>query len=83
VAIELDLNGSKRTLEESVVREIHAKAAAEAGSSSTLRDLAFMLERALSEGGPVTLQRAEARALEHLLSEHREQRDTLGPHTGE
>jgi hypothetical protein len=82
VAIELDLNGSKRTLEETVVREIHAKAAAEAGSSSTLRDLAFMLERALFEVRPVRLQRAEARTLERLLSEHSEQPNTLGPPAG-
>jgi hypothetical protein len=51
-----------------VVRELQGKAAAGAGESSTLRDLAFMLERALSEER-VSLQRAEARALERLLSE--------------
>ncbi len=69
MAIELDLNGRKLTLDEAVVRELRAKAAAGAGSSSTLRDLAFMLDRAMSEERPVTLQRAEARALERLLKE--------------
>ena len=69
MAIELDLNGRKLTLDESLVRELQAKAAAGAGASSTLRDLAFMLDRALSEEKPVALQRPEARALERLLAE--------------
>jgi hypothetical protein len=69
VTIELDLNGRKLTLDEEVVRELQTRAAAGAGESSTLRDLAFMLERALSEERRVSLQRAEARALERLLAE--------------
>jgi hypothetical protein len=69
VAIELDLNGRKLTLEESMVRELQIEAAAGAGASSTLRDLAFMLDRALTEERPVSLQRAEARALERLLAD--------------
>ncbi len=69
MAIELDLNGRKLALDEAVVRQLKAKATAGAGSSSTLRDLAFMLDRAISERGPVSLQRAEARALERLLEE--------------
>jgi hypothetical protein len=69
VPIELDLNGRKLTLDEEVVRELQIEAAAGAGASSTLRDLAFMLDRALSEERPVSLQRAEARALERLLAE--------------
>jgi len=67
--IELDLNGRKLTLDESVVRDLQVRAAAGAGVSSTLRDLAFMLDRALSEAKPVSLQRAEARALERLMAE--------------
>ena len=69
MAIELDLNGRKLTLDEEVVRELQASADAGAGTSSTLRDLAFMLDRALTEERPVSLQRAEARALERLLAE--------------
>jgi len=69
VAIELDLNGRKLTLDETVVRELQLTAAAGAGASSTLRDLAFMLDRALTEERQVSLQRAEARALERLLAE--------------
>ena len=73
VPIELDLNGRKLTLDEEVVRDLQAAAAASAGESSTLRDLAFMLDRALTEDRPVSLQRAEARALERLLAERPEQ----------
>jgi len=69
MAIELDLNGRKLTLDEEVVRELQTAADAGAGTSSTLRDLAFMLDRALTEERPVSLQRAEARALERLLAE--------------
>jgi hypothetical protein len=69
VPIEIDLGGRKLTLDEEVVRELQLEAAAGAGASSTLRDLAFMLERALSEERPVPLQRPEARALERLLAE--------------
>jgi hypothetical protein len=71
VPIELDLNGRKLTLDEEVVRELQIKADAGAGASSILRDLAFMLDRALTEEKPVSLQRAEARALERLLAERR------------
>jgi hypothetical protein len=69
VTIELDLNGRKLTLDVEVVHELQSRAAAGAGESSTLRDLAFMLGRALSEERTVSLQRAEARALERLLAE--------------
>ena len=69
MAIELDLNGRKLTLDESVVRELQLEAAAGAGESSTLRDLAFMLDRALTDERTISLQRAEARALERLLAE--------------
>jgi hypothetical protein len=65
--IEFDLNGRKIALDESLVRRVRAKARANAGSSSTLNDLAVILDRALSDPKAVTLQRAEARALERLL----------------
>jgi hypothetical protein len=65
--IEFDLNGRKTALDENLVRTLRAKARANAGSSSTLNDLAVILDRALSDHKPVTLQRAEARALERLL----------------
>jgi hypothetical protein len=65
--IEFDLNGRKLALEETVVRELRERALAGAGSSSTLNDLAVILARALSEQKPVTLRRAESRALERLL----------------
>jgi hypothetical protein len=65
--IEFDLNGRKLALEETVVRELRQRALARAGSSSALNDLAVILTRALSEQKPVTLRRAESRALERLL----------------
>jgi hypothetical protein len=65
--IEFDLNGRKLTLDEGVVRTLRAKARAGAGSSTALNDLAVILDRALADGKPVTLQRAESRALEKLL----------------
>jgi hypothetical protein len=67
VTIEFDLNGRKVVLDAEVVRALRAKARAGAGSSTTLNDLAVILDRALAEGKPVTLRRAEARALEGLL----------------
>ena len=65
--IEFDFNGRKVALDENVVRTLRAKALAGSGSSSTLNDLAVILGRALSDRKLVTLQRAEARALERLL----------------
>jgi len=65
--IEFDLSGRKLALDESVVRELRERALARAGSSSTLNDLAVILGRALAEPKPVTLRRAETRALERLL----------------
>jgi hypothetical protein len=65
--IEFDLNGRKLTVDEEVVRQMRERALAGAGSSSTLNDLAVILTRALAEPKPVTLRRAESRALERLL----------------
>jgi hypothetical protein len=65
--IEFDLNGRKLTLDEEIVRQVREQALAGAGSSSTLNDLAVILTRALSEPKPVTLRRAESRALERML----------------
>jgi hypothetical protein len=69
--IDFDLSGRKLALDETIVRELRAKAEAGAGSSSMLNDLAVILGRALSEGKSVTLQRAEARALQRLLDGER------------
>jgi hypothetical protein len=70
--IDFDLNGRRLALDESVVTELRERALAGAGSSTTLNDLAVILTRALSEQRPVTLRRAESRALERLLSQRRE-----------
>jgi len=65
--IEFDLHGRKLALDEAVVRKLRDEAVAGAGSSSPLNDLAAILERALTAEKPVTLRRAESRALERLL----------------
>jgi hypothetical protein len=65
--IELDLNGRKLALDETVVRELRRRALAGAGLSSALNDVGVILERALSEQKPVTLRRAESPASERLL----------------
>ena len=69
MAIEFDLNGRKLALDESAVRELHAKALAGSGSSSTLNDLAVILQRALAEKRPIIIRRAESRTLRRLLDE--------------
>jgi hypothetical protein len=66
--IQFDLNGRKLALEETVVQKLQVEALSRAGSSTTLNDLAVILSRALSERKPITLRRAESRALEQLLN---------------
>jgi hypothetical protein len=70
--IEFDLNGRKVSVEEEVIRAIRARARARSGESSPLNDLAVILDRALSEHGPVTLQRAEARTFSRLLRQQQQ-----------
>jgi hypothetical protein len=67
--IDFDLNGRKVAIDETTVRRLRANAKSAAGSSSTLNDLAVILERALTERKPVTLRRAEARALQRLIDQ--------------
>ena len=69
--IHFDLNGRKLALEEAIVQKLRTETLARSGSSTTLNDLAVILSRALSEGKPITLRRAESRALEHLLGQTR------------
>ena len=69
MTIEFDLNGRKVALDEEVVRRLGARARTGAGSSSALNDLAVILDQALADGKPVTLNRAEARALESLFQD--------------
>ena len=67
--IDFDLNARKVAIDETTVRRLRANAKSAAGSSSTLNDLAVILERALTERKPVTLRRAEARALQRLIDQ--------------
>lgn len=69
---ELDLNGKRISLSEEEVRWLVARGTAQAGVSSQRRDLALILERALSrdmESKVVVLRRFEGRTLEALLRE--------------
>jgi hypothetical protein len=71
--VELDLNGKRISLSEEEVRWLIARGTAQAGVSSQRRDLALLLELALSpdvKAKPVVLRRFEARTLEALLREH-------------
>jgi hypothetical protein len=65
--IEFDLNGRKARFDERTVQRLRAVARADAGSSTTLNDLAVTLDRALTAGQMVTLRRAETRTFEGLL----------------
>jgi hypothetical protein len=65
--LEFDLNGRKARFDERTVRRLRAIARADAGSSTTLNDLAVILDRALTDGEAVTLRRAETRSFEGLL----------------
>jgi hypothetical protein len=67
--ITFDLHGHKLALEESIVQKLRTEALARSGSSTTFNDLAVILSRGLSEGKPLTLRRAESRALQQLLGE--------------
>jgi hypothetical protein len=70
--VEIDLNGKRTSLTEEEVRWLVARGTAQAGVSSRRRDLALILQRALSvetEAKLVVLRRFEARTLEALLNE--------------
>jgi hypothetical protein len=71
--VELDLNGKRINLSKDEVRWLIARGTAQAGVSTQRRDLALILEHALSpdvKAKPVVLRRFEARTLEALLREH-------------
>jgi hypothetical protein len=64
--IVIDLPGGKLTLDVEEARGIRDAAAAEAGRSTTARDISLLLDRALSEGSVVALRRNEAHTLLEL-----------------
>jgi hypothetical protein len=71
--VELDLNGKRINLSKDEVRWLIARGTAQAGVSTQRRDLALILQHALStdtEAKLVVLRRFEARTLEALLREH-------------
>ena len=66
--VQLDVIGQLVTLSEREAKELRAVAGAEAGRSSTRRDLSLLLDRGLRTGTTVALNRAEARELADLLA---------------
>jgi hypothetical protein len=70
--VELDLNGKRINLSKDEVRWLIARGTAQAGVSTQRRDLALILQRAVStdtKAKLVVLRRFETRTLEALLRE--------------
>jgi hypothetical protein len=66
--VKLDVIGKLVTLSEREAEELRVVAAADAGRSTTRRDLSLLLERGLRTKTTVALSRAEARELAELLT---------------
>jgi hypothetical protein len=66
--VKLDVIGKLVTLSEREAKELRDVAAADAGRSTTRRDLSLLLERGLRTKTTVALSRAEARELVELLT---------------
>jgi hypothetical protein len=66
--VKLDVIGKLVTLSEREAQQLRAAAAADAGRSSTRRDLSLLLDRGLRTQTTVALSRAEARELAELLT---------------
>jgi pseudouridine-5'-phosphate glycosidase len=66
--VKLDVIGQLVTLSEREAEELRDVAAAEAGRSTSRRDLSILLERGLRTKTTVALSRAEARELADLLA---------------
>jgi hypothetical protein len=65
--VKLDVLGTPVTLSEREAQELRDVAAADAGRSTTRRDLSLLLARGLRTKTTVALSRAEARELAELL----------------
>jgi hypothetical protein len=65
--VTLDVVGQLLTLSEREAEELRRAAAADAGRSSSRRDLSLLLARGLETQTTVVLNRAEARGLAELL----------------
>lgn len=66
--VKLDVIGELVTLSEREAEELRDVAAAEAGRSTSRRDLSILFERGLRTKTTVALSRAEARELADLLA---------------
>lgn len=68
--VTIELRGEVLALPRAEVEQAQALAAAEAGSSSRLRDLALVLDWALHTSRIVAFRRSEAREFERLAQRH-------------
>jgi hypothetical protein len=66
--VQLDVIGTLVTLSEREAEALRDVAAADAGRSTTRRDLSLLFERGLRTKSTVALSRAEARELADLLA---------------
>ena len=69
--VKLDVIGQLVTLSEREAEELRDAAVADAGRSTTRRDLSLLLKRGLRTKATVALSRAEARELAALISDGR------------
>jgi len=67
--VELDINGTVVALSDAEARLLRDAAALQAGRSEAARNLSLLLERGLSEGRRIALQRGERRALRSLVAD--------------
>ena len=72
VMVRIEVRGRILSLPRVEVERAQALASAQAGVSSSLRDLALVLDWALNSSRVVALRRAEARELERLAHQHPE-----------
>ena len=70
--MRVEVRGRKVSLPREQAERAQALAAAEAGVSSSLRDVALVLDWALNSTRAVALRRSEARELERLALRHPE-----------
>ena len=68
--VQVEVRGQVLRLPRGLVERAQQFAAAQAGVSSRLRDLALVLDWALHAARPVALRRAEAKELERLAQRH-------------
>ncbi|TML83314.1 MAG: hypothetical protein E6G08_20235 [Actinobacteria bacterium] len=70
MTVQLDINGRLISLTRAEAERLRDEATAQAASSSALRDLSLVLDRAIRGKRVVALQHQEQRALARLLAQY-------------